>query len=81
MVESDFILVGTDRNANGIPWALLASERDGVLAFAGRAILNPAQAQRRIWSQQMAALAAAKPALKGLRQGSAQWLRPNCGCE
>jgi hypothetical protein len=47
-----------------------------VLAFAGPSILNPAQAQRRIWSQQMAALAVAKPPLRGLRQGSALWLRP-----
>jgi hypothetical protein len=28
------------------------------------------------WSELMAALAVAKPPLKGLRQSSAQWLRP-----
>jgi hypothetical protein len=29
MVESEFILLGTDRDASGIPWALLASDHDG----------------------------------------------------
>jgi bifunctional non-homologous end joining protein LigD len=78
MVESEFILIGTDRDANGIPWALLASDRDGPLKFVGPAILHPAQSQRKFWSQQIAALAVADPPLKGLRRGSAQWLR--CGC-
>jgi hypothetical protein len=76
MVESDFILLGTDRDANGIPWALLASDRDGALRFVGPAILHPAQSQRKFWRQKIAALAVADPPLKGLRQGSAQWLRP-----
>ena len=41
MVESDFILLGTERDSDGVPWALLASDRDGRLEFAGAAILNP----------------------------------------
>ena len=49
--------------------ALLASDRDGEL-------LNPAKAQSRISSQQMATLAVAKPPMRGLRQGVAQWVRP-----
>jgi hypothetical protein len=76
MVESEFILLGTDRDANGIRWALLASDRDGRLEFAGPAILNPPQALRAAWRERMAALAVAKPPLRGLRRGSAQWLRP-----
>jgi ATP-dependent DNA ligase len=76
MVESEFILVGTDRDANGIPWALLAADRDGQLKFAGPAILNPPRQDRGKWSELMAALAIAKPPLRGLRQGSAQWFRP-----
>ena len=44
MVESEFILLGTERDADGVPWALLATDRDGHLAFAGPAILNPPQA-------------------------------------
>jgi hypothetical protein len=76
MVEGEFILLGTDRGANGIPWALLASDRDGKLRFAGPAILNPPRQDRGKWSELMAALAVAKPPLKGLRLGSAQWLRP-----
>ena len=76
MVESEFILLGTDRDADGVPWALLASDRDGRLEFAGPAILNPPQALRAAWRERMAALAVAKPPVRGLRQGTAQWLRP-----
>ena len=76
MVESEFILLGTDRDSDGVPWALLASDRDGRLEFAGPAILNPPQALRAAWRERMAALAVAKPPVRGLRQGTAQWLRP-----
>jgi len=76
MIEGEFILLGTDRDADGVPWALLATDRDGHLAFAGPAILNPPQALRAAWRERMAALAVAKPPVRGLRQGSAQWLRP-----
>ncbi len=76
MVESEFVLLGTDRDSDGVPWALLASDRDGRLEFAGPAILNPPQALRAAWRERMAALAVAKPPVRGLRQGSAQWLRP-----
>jgi hypothetical protein len=41
MVEGEFILLGTERDSDGVPWALLASDRDGRLEFAGPAILNP----------------------------------------
>jgi hypothetical protein len=40
------------------------------------AVLNPPQQERDKWAQRMAALVMARPPLKGLRQGSAQWLRP-----
>jgi bifunctional non-homologous end joining protein LigD len=76
MVESNFILLGIKRDSDGVPWALLASDRDGRLEFAGPAILNPPQALRAAWSERIAAWALAKPPMRGLRQGSAQWLRP-----
>ena len=76
MVEGEFILLGTDRDAYGIPGALLASDRAGALRFIGPAILHPAQSQRKFWSQQIAALMVADPPFKGLRRGSGQWLRP-----
>jgi bifunctional non-homologous end joining protein LigD len=76
MVESEFILLGTDRDASGIPWALLASDHDGELKFAGPAVLHPPQKERAQWATLIAALAMAKPPLRGLRRGSAQWLRP-----
>jgi bifunctional non-homologous end joining protein LigD len=75
MVESEFILLGTERDSDGVPWALLASNRDGRLEFAGPAILNPPQALRAAWMQRMAEVIA-KPPVRGLRQGTAQWLRP-----
>ena len=59
-----------------MPWALLASDRDGQLKFAGPAILNPPRQDREKWGELMASLAVAKPPLKGLRLGSAQWLTP-----
>ena len=59
-----------------MPWALLASDRDGRLEFAGPAILNPPRQDRAKWSELMAGLADANPPVRGLRQGSAQWLRP-----
>jgi hypothetical protein len=51
MIESEFILLGTERELR-------------------RRALGAA------WRERMAALAVAKPPLRGLRQGSAQWLRP-----
>src|SRR5262245_31298228 len=41
MVEGEFILLGTERDSDGVPWALLASDCHGKLEFAGRAISNP----------------------------------------
>ena len=54
-------------------WALLATDRDGHLAFAGPAILNPPQALRAAWRKQMAALAVTKPLGARVKAG---WLRP-----
>ena len=76
MVESEFILLGTERDSDGVPWALLASDRDGRLEFAGPAIFNPPRAARAAWMARMAELVLAKPAGSGLKRRSAQWLRP-----
>ena len=59
-----------------MPFALLATDRDGHLAFAGPAILNPPLALRAAWRERVAALEIAKPPVRGLRQGAAEWLRP-----
>jgi hypothetical protein len=48
----------------------------GALEFAGPAILNPPQALRAAWRERMAELVIAKPPVRGLWQGTAQWLRP-----
>jgi hypothetical protein len=76
MVEGEFILLGTELDDSGIPWALLAADREGQLKFAGPAILNPPRALRAAWTERIAQLALAKPPLSGLRRKSAQWLRP-----
>jgi hypothetical protein len=64
MVESEFILLGTERDLDGVPWALLGSDQDGRLKFAGPAILNPPRALRAAWTERMAELALAKRALE-----------------
>jgi len=77
MVESEFILLGTEIDDSGIPWALLAREQDGELEFAGPAILRPPSHVRTEWADKFAAMSIEKPALKGLRRANkARWLRP-----
>jgi hypothetical protein len=71
-----FILLGTERDSSGIPWALLATKQEGRLAFAGPAIFNPPRADRPAWVERMAELALAKPPVSGLKRKAAQWLRP-----
>jgi hypothetical protein len=41
IVESEFVLLGTEVDDSGIPWALLAREQNGELEFAGPAISIP----------------------------------------
>jgi ATP-dependent DNA ligase len=48
MVESEFILLGIRRDLDGVPWVLLASDRDGELEFAGPAILNLSRQEARV---------------------------------
>jgi len=40
MIEGEFIILGTEVDDSGIPWALLAREQNGELKFAGPAILR-----------------------------------------
>jgi DNA ligase D-like protein (predicted ligase) len=77
MVESEFVLLGTETDDSGIPWALLAREQDGALEFAGPAILRPPSKTRAEWAEKFAAMSIDKPGLKGLRRANrAQWLKP-----
>jgi bifunctional non-homologous end joining protein LigD len=76
MVEGEFILLGTETDDSGIPWALVASDRDGELEFAGPAILHVPKEFRTAWAERMAELALTMPPLRGLKRKSAQWLRP-----
>jgi ATP-dependent DNA ligase len=77
MVEGEFVLLGTEVDDSGIPWALLAREQHSVLEFAGPAILRPPSRVRAEWADRLAAMAIEKPALKGLRRANrTQWLKP-----
>ncbi len=77
MIESEFVLIGTEVDDSGIPWALLARELDGELEFAGPAILRPPSHARADWADKFAAMSMDKPALKGLRRpNKARWLKP-----
>src|SRR5262245_34414400 len=55
MVEGEFVLLGTEVDDSGIPWALLAPEQHGVLEFAGPAILRPPSRVRAEWADKLAA--------------------------
>jgi hypothetical protein len=68
MVEGEFVLLGTEVDDSGIPWALLAREHDGELEFAGPAILRPPSHARAEWVDKLAAMSIDKPALKGCRE-------------
>ncbi len=77
MVESEFVLLGTEVDDSGIPWAILAREQNGELEFAGPAILRTPSYARAEWADKFAAMSIDKPALKGLRRANrTQWLKP-----
>jgi bifunctional non-homologous end joining protein LigD len=76
MIEGEFVLLGTEIDDSGIPWALLARERNGELEFAGPAIFRPPSHVTAEWAERVAAMSIEKPALKSLRRGKAQWLKP-----
>jgi ATP-dependent DNA ligase len=80
MVESEFVLLGTEIDDSGIRWALLAREQDGKLEFAGSAILRPPSHAKAEWADKFAAMPIERSALKGLRRANnAQWLKPESG--
>jgi bifunctional non-homologous end joining protein LigD len=77
MVESEFVLLGTEIDDSGIPWALLARERDGQLEFAGPAMLRLSSEARVEWAEKFAKMLIEKPAMRGLKRANrAQWVKP-----
>jgi hypothetical protein len=77
MVEGEFVLLGTEVDDSGIPWALLAREQGGELEFAGPAILRTPSNARAEWIEKFAKMSIDRPALKGLRRANkAKWLKP-----
>jgi bifunctional non-homologous end joining protein LigD len=75
-IKGEFVLLGTEIDDSGIPWALLAREHDGELEFAGAAILRPPSHAKAEWADKLAAMSIEKPALIGLRSGKARLLKP-----
>jgi ATP-dependent DNA ligase len=77
MMESESVLVRTEIGDSGIPWALLARQRDRELEFAGPAILRHPSRARAQWAEKFAAMSVEKPPLRGLRRANrAQWFKP-----
>jgi hypothetical protein len=71
------VLLGTEIDDSGIPWALLARERDGELEFAGPAILRLPSGARVEWAEKFAKMVIEKPALRGVKRANrAQWMKP-----
>ena len=68
MVESDFILLGTEIDNSGIPGLCWGRELDGSLEFAGPAILRSPSSGRAEWAEKFAAEAIEKPPIKGAKR-------------
>ncbi len=75
MTEGDFVVIGTERNEGGPPFALLARQDEVGLSYAGSAFVTlPAPARDLFWML-AGELAAAKPAIPGLKSRKATWCR------
>jgi bifunctional non-homologous end joining protein LigD len=78
MTESEFILVGMERNEGGPPFALLAREDQNGLTYCGSAFVTlPHPARDEFWSR-AEALKMDRPVLPELRKGrrKARFVRP-----
>jgi len=68
MVEGVFILLGTEIDDSGIPWALLDREQHGELEFAGPAILR-FRPRRGGVGREVREMVIERPALRGAEEG------------
>jgi hypothetical protein len=74
MVESEFVLLGTEIHDSGIPWALLARDRGGELEFAGHSAAVTCQSGM---GREVLSDSHREAGIEGLRRGNkAQWLKP-----
>ena len=76
MAESEFVVIGVERQPGQVPFALLAREEDSRLAYAGSAFVTLGGADGELFWRRAADLASEEPALKEFRTRTAQWLRP-----
>lgn len=79
MTESEFIVVGMERNEGGPPYALLAREEEGGLAYAGSAfVILPQPARDEFWTR-TERLKIPKAVVPELRKGKrkASFVRPD----
>ena len=74
--ESEFVVVGYEREPGRATFALLAREEGGTLDYAGSAFMTLGGAEGEHFWSRAADLANAKPLLKELASRRAQWLRP-----
>jgi bifunctional non-homologous end joining protein LigD len=75
--QSQFIVLGTSIDKRtGSPIALLAQDAADGLRFAGGAFITLRGALRQRFGERLARLAVDRPALPGLRQRAAQWVKP-----
>jgi ATP-dependent DNA ligase len=76
MTEGDFVVIGTERNEGGPPFALLARQDEDGLSYAGSAFVTLPSPARDLFWMLAGELAAAKPAIPGLKSRNATWCRP-----
>lgn len=68
MIESEFVLLGTEIDDSGFRWALLARYKGGELEFAGPAIFRPPLHAGAEWAEKFAVMAMERPPLKDLKR-------------
>jgi DNA ligase D-like protein (predicted ligase) len=74
-MEEELVVIGTE-HGDRAPVALLAREHDGVLEYAGGAMVTLRQAERDLFWQTAERLKADRPALAMKPRKGASWLKP-----
>src|SRR5690606_15013867 len=74
-VESEFVVIGAEREPGRPSMALLAREEDGQLIYAGGAAITLAAAERDRFWRAVEELSVSRPALP-MDRAKAQWIEP-----
>jgi hypothetical protein len=73
MIESEFILLGTEQDSDGIPWALLATDRGWQSRVCRPGYIELAAGAQSGLEDGWQHWRSLGPPVRGLRQGTAQW--------